>query len=146
MGGRRATDEGGEEARESDRARLFPFELENLRVEFRARKKSQDDGAKTGEELDPGLVGPQHRRPNRRADNQLRDRSDHNLGQSRRNTQPNREQRRDQGKAHPKRRKGPDPRHDRPRRFGSLMPTRPSSSRANAAVTEPPCSTGEYPC
>ncbi len=107
MGARRATQKRKKEAGEADRDRLLPFELEHHRIELGAGEERQDDRADAGEEFDPGLVGPEQRRADGGAEDQLRHGADHDFGQRGRDAEPDREEARDQSEAQPERRQCP---------------------------------------
>ena len=103
MSGGRAPQEGKQETCEANRRRFFPFDLEDGRIEFGPREKSQDDGADAGKKLDPGFVSAEHSRADHRADNKLSDCADDDLGERGGYSKPNRQQAGDQCKAEPQR-------------------------------------------
>jgi len=96
-----------EETDQPYRRRLLPLAPEHFRVELRAGEESEHDGPGAGKELDPPLIAAQHRRAHQRADEQLREGTDHDLGKRRRHAQPDRYQRRDERESQPKCRKRP---------------------------------------
>src|SRR5580704_5046131 len=97
----RASQKREQEAREPDRGRLFPLELENFRVEFGTGEKRQDNRADPREKLDPGFVGSEHCRAESQAEDQLSDCSDGDFGQCRRNAQADGEKGRHHGQTQP---------------------------------------------
>jgi hypothetical protein len=64
------------EAREPNRGRLLPLQLEDLRIEFGTGEKRQDNRAYPREKVDPGFAGSEHCRAERQAEDQLSDCSD----------------------------------------------------------------------
>src|SRR5262249_61914052 len=70
-------------------------------------------GTRAGAELDQGAIGAENRRADRRANDELRDRADNDLGQRRRNPEPDGKQAGDEGEADPQRRERPDAGHSR---------------------------------
>ena len=103
VGQGRAAEERHDKAYRTNQARLFPMGPEHDRIELRAGKEGQHDGARAGEKFDPRVIGVQQRDPQGRADDQLRHRSDHDLGQRGGDAQPDRQQRRNQGEPQPQR-------------------------------------------
>src|SRR5262245_19144474 len=113
MRGRRTADEGKEETRKPDGARFLPLRAEDDRIELGSGEKSEHNRAETREELDPGLIGAENRRADRGANDELRDRADNDLGQRRRNPEPDGKQAGDEGETDPQRRERPDAGHSR---------------------------------
>ena len=83
-------------------------------IELSTGEEGEQDRARPGQELDPGGVAGQQRAAQRRADDQLGDGADHDLGQRGGDAQPDGQQRGEQRESEPKRGLGPDLGHGWP--------------------------------
>jgi hypothetical protein len=107
VGGGGAAEEGSEEAHQADDHRLLPFRPEGGGVELGAGQEGEDDGAGAGEEGDPRRLGAEAREAEVRADRQLGDGADEDLGEGGRDAQRNGRESGDQGESKPERRQQP---------------------------------------
>ncbi len=79
----------------------LPFPLEYSGIELRAGEKGEDDGAESGEKLDPRFVSAEQSGPDGGADDQLSNGAYDDFGERGRDAQPDRQQRRDQRQTQP---------------------------------------------
>ena len=77
-----------EEAGQADRRGFLPLGAEHGGIQFCARQEGQHDGAGARQERDPLRLGIQHTAAHQRADNELRNRTDYDFGERRRDAQP----------------------------------------------------------
>ncbi len=101
IGRRGAAQEGREKPDQPQRRRFLPIAPEYDGVELRAGQEREHDGAGAGQELDPGFVASEHVGAEEGSEDQLRERSDDDLGQRRRYAEPQCEQRGEKRQSEP---------------------------------------------
>ena len=111
MRGRKAGDRGNKEARDADGRGLFPFQPENVGVEFGASKKGEKDRADSRERLHPGLLHGENFGADGEPENRAREKSDDNLDERGRQPESMRNEARDQREGEDQRRLRPDGGH-----------------------------------
>ena len=85
----RGTQERREKADQTNTHGLFPFRPEYPRIELRAGQKREHDSAGAGQEADPSGLRAQHFGADEGADDELRNRADHDFRKRRRDPEPN---------------------------------------------------------
>ena len=81
-------EERSEEAGQADRRGFLPLGAEHGGVQLGARQEGQHDSAGARQEGDPLRLGIQDTAAHQRADNELRNRTDYDFGERRRDAQP----------------------------------------------------------